>query len=133
MSAGDRAGPTPSMASPPGAAGPGGTDVEGGLVLPPTGGMGGGLGGGMGGGGLGSAGSGLGRAERQRLAYLPQESKYWGTEPGLVTSLRTADGDDDDDDLTEEGFEAVPSRIAGIGARTEPGQREIAATDWRMQ
>ena len=87
--------------------------------------------GGMGMGGAGGAGPGRGRVERQRLSYLPEEQEYWGTEPDLITSLGTAD--DGDDSLVEEIFDAVPSRIAGIGARSGTEHRENVATDWRMQ
>ncbi len=81
-------------------------------------------------GGMGG-GPGRGPAERQRLAYLPQEPRYWGTEEDLAaSSLGAAAGDDDR--FAEEDFDAVPQRIAGIGARSESGQREEAATDWRM-
>ncbi len=126
VAVGDRSVLGPGMAGATRAIGPGDTDVEGGMAMPPTGGMGG-----MGGMGGAGAGSGLGRAERERLSYLPQESRYWGTEPDLVTSLRSED-DDDDDGFIVEAFDAVPSRIAGIGARSEIEQRENAATDWRM-
>jgi hypothetical protein len=96
----------------------GGVGGEGGLMTP-IGGMG----------GMGGAG-GLGGVERQRLSYLPQEPRYWGTEPDLVTSLGTAAADDGG--FAEEDFDAVPPRIAGIGARSETERRENAATDWRM-
>jgi hypothetical protein len=121
---GDGGGPGAEMLGATRVVGAGGTDVEGGLAMTPMGGMGG-----MG--GAGGAGPDPGRAERQRLSYLPQEPRSWGTEPDLVTSLGTADGDDDS--FTEPIPDAVPSRIAGIGARSETEQRENAATDWRMQ
>ncbi len=108
--------------------GDGGVTGEGGVTGPgePMGGMG------MGGmGGVRGAGAGLGRVERQRLAYLPQEPRYWGTESDLVTSSLGTETDDDDR-FPEQGFDAVPPRIAGIGARSETDQREEAMTDWRM-
>jgi hypothetical protein len=80
---------------------------------------------------MGGAGTGRRPVERQRLAYLPQEPRYWGTEPDLVTSSLGTPADDDDR-LTEQDFDAVPQRIAGIGARSETEHREEAATDWRM-
>jgi hypothetical protein len=113
----------PGMTGATQAVGADGPEVEGGLGMTPMGGMGMGS--------AGGAGSGLGRVERQRLSYLPEESRYWGTEPDLVISLGTAD--DGDDSLTEQVFDAVPSRIAGIGARSETERREKASTDWRMQ
>ncbi|HET7014920.1 MAG TPA: hypothetical protein VFI65_13480 [Streptosporangiaceae bacterium] len=94
------------------AMGVGGVSEEGGLGMPPMGGMGGAAG----------AGGGLGRVERQRLAYLPEEADYWGTQPDNVTSLGSPSADDDG--FIEEGFDAVPRRIAGIGARDESEQRE---------
>ena len=129
---GNGGGPGPEMAGATQAAGAGGTEFEGGLAMPPMGGMG------MD--GAGGAGRDLGRVERQRLSYLPEEPRYWGTEPGLITSLGTADDGDDsfgdesfDDSFTEQVFDAVPSRIAGIGARIETEHKENAATDWGIQ
>ncbi len=110
----------PGMLGAPQAVGAGGTDVEGGLAMPPMGRMG----------GLGGAGPSLDRVERQRLSYLPEESRFWGTEPDLVTSLGIAAGDDDIS--AEQDFDAAPLRIAGIGARNQTEERENAATDWRM-
>ncbi len=95
-----------------------GVGGEGGLGMTPMGGMG----------GAGGAGSGFGRVERQRLAYLPEEARYWGTEPD-INSLGSPAADDDS--LTEDDFDAVPRRIAGIGARSETEQTQNAMTDWR--
>ena len=91
---------------------------EGGPGMTPMGGMG----------GAGGAGSGFGRVERQRLSYLPEEARYWGTEPD-ITSLGSPAADDDS--FAEEDFDAVPRRIAGIGARNETEQTQNAMTDWR--
>jgi hypothetical protein len=100
------------------------TGVGGGGGMTPMGGMGGV--GGMG--GAGGAGSGFGRVERQRLAYLPEEARYWGTEPDITSIGSPAAADDG---FTEEDFDAVPRRIAGIGVRTETEQAQNAIADWR--
>jgi hypothetical protein len=109
---------TPRMTGATDVMGTGGVDGEGGQGMTPMGGMG----------GAGGAGSGFGRVERQRLSYLPEEARYWGTEPD-ITSLGSPAADDDS--FAEEDFDAVPRRIAGIGARSETEQTQHAMTDWR--
>jgi hypothetical protein len=110
----------PGMVGANQALGVGGTDVEGRMAMPP-----------MGLGGLGGAGSGFGGGQRKRLSYLPQEERFWGTEPELATSLRAAAGDDDV--FEAPGSDAVPGRIAGIGAGSEIEEHEDAATDWKIR
>jgi hypothetical protein len=120
--AGDGSVLAPEMAGANEPIGTGEVGGEGVMTMPPMGGLGGIS-------GAGGAGPGRGPAERHRLAYLPQEPGYWGTEPDLVTSLGAAAADDDT--FTQEDFDSVPPRIAGLGARSEAEQRQNAATDWR--
>jgi hypothetical protein len=75
--------------------------------------------------GVGGAGGGLGRPERERLAYLPEESEYWATRPELATSslqasARQTSGEPD--------FEPRESRLSAIGAQGEftPGKHTIS-------
>jgi hypothetical protein len=113
----------PGMTGANQAFGAGGTDVEGSMTMPPMG---------MGGaGGLAGAGSGRGGVQRQRLSYLPEEARFWGTEPDLAPSLGAAAGDDDTFEAPDS--DAVPGRIGGIGAGSEIEEHEDAATDWRIR
>lgn len=75
--------------------------------------------------GVGGAGGGLGRPERERLAYLPEEAESWGTRPELATSslqatARQTSGEPD--------FEPRESRLTAIGAPAEftPGKHAIS-------
>jgi hypothetical protein len=101
-----------------------GAEGQDGVAMLPPGGMGG-----MGMGGIGMGG-GLGRAERERLAYLPEESRYWGTEPALGASSL---GSDADDDATEPEFESGPAHAFGIGAQIELSSSGSTISDRRMR
>jgi hypothetical protein len=75
--------------------------------------------------GTGGAGGGLGRPERERLAYLPEEAEYWGTRPELATSSLQAAARQTPD---EPDFEPRQSRVSAIGAQAEftPGKHAVS-------
>jgi hypothetical protein len=75
----------------------------------------------MPGGGMG--GSAQSGEERERLAYLPEEEEYWGTEPGLPDAP-VSPGDQNESDGPEHG--AGPAVAIGIGADGGPGPSEFA-------
>jgi hypothetical protein len=69
--------------------------------------------------GVGGVGGSLGRPERERLTFLPEEAEYWGTRPELATSslraaARQTSGEPD--------FESRESRLSAIGRRLSSRQ-----------
>jgi len=80
--------------------------------------------------GAGRGGGGLGRPERDRLAYLPEEAEYWGTKPELAASSLQATARQASD---EPDFEPGGSRLRAIGAEPEFTQAKHAITDRRKR
>ncbi len=80
--------------------------------------------------GVGRGGGGLGRQERERLAYRPEEAEYWGTRPELATSSLQATARQTSD---EPDFEPRESRLRAIGAEPEFTQAKHAITDRRTR
>lgn len=76
--------------------------------------------------GMGTSG-GMRDQERQRLAYLPEDEEYWGTDPRAVVAPI---GSQDITDPPEQDFEPGPAlgriradHAAGTGGQTRPDRR----------
>ena len=77
-----------------------------------------------------AGGQGQQGQERERLAYLPEDEDYWGTEPTLLGPGVDAVDDEAEDEPDFEG----PGLIVGIGAEAAGQHRSKETTlDWRTR
>ena len=78
--------------------------------------------------GCGPGGLGQAQQERERLAYLPEEEEYWGTDPGYADA---SVGRGDRDEPEDSEYDGGPAVAVGIGADSRLGAREFTAPEGR--